>query len=134
RPRSTWATGASWTSTAPRSPRSRAATWSSSRSPPPRASSRGRWAPSNGSPVIDDELFRRFFLRGPHCSALCDADLRVRAASNELAELCKVSAAELVGRSLLHALPPAPGEEPQRGAMTISYLSQLGSGERLRVR
>ncbi len=81
-----------------------------------------------------DEGFRRFFLRGPHLAALCDADLRVRVASNELAAVCGCAAAELVGRSLLQALPPARGQEPHKGAAAIAYLAELPSGQRLSVR
>jgi PAS domain S-box-containing protein len=80
-----------------------------------------------------DEAFRRFFLRGPLRAALCDAELRVRAASNELADLCRCAAAELVGRPLLEVLPLAPGEEPQRGPAQISWVALLPGGERLRV-
>jgi PAS domain S-box-containing protein len=83
---------------------------------------------------VIDEAFRRFFLRGPHLSALCDGELRVCAASNELATLLLVPAAELIGHPLLQVLPPAPGEQPQRGATGLYYVAQLPSGERLRVR
>ena len=85
--------------------------------------------------MIDlDEVFRRHFLRGPHLSLVCDADLFVCAASNELAALCGCQPAELVGRPLLFALPPAAGVELQRSASQLGYLSLLPSGVRLRVR
>ena len=81
-----------------------------------------------------DEEFRRFFLRGPHLSALCDGELRVRAVSNELAALSRAPAAELIGRPLFEVLPPSPGEEPQRRGTSLTWVAQLAGGERLLVR
>ena len=81
-----------------------------------------------------DEAFRRFFLRGPHLAALCDAELRVRAVSNELAAISRSPAAELIGRPLFEVLPPLPGEEPQRRGESLSWVAQLASGERLHAR
>src|SRR5262249_10541239 len=86
-----------------------------------------------GGEVMEDAGFRRYFLRGPLRAALCDADLRVRAASNELADACRAAAAELIGRPLFDVLPPAPGEEPHRGPAQIGWVALLPSGERLRV-
>ncbi len=81
-----------------------------------------------------DEVFRRYFLRGPVCALVCDSDLTVRAASNELAELCGCQPAELVGRALLFALPPEAGEELSRTAHKLAYAAVLPSGLRLRVK